>query len=342
MPDIEAQLDGESHVNWSTLGLDWSMEQAAIGFTMGFIEALEADVPDTMEPATGKHARVLLEGEPACDGYVFSDRRKFDESSYTLDLAGRSRAADLLDCDAINKKMVFRNAGLEHIAAELVGTFGGERPIEIRWEGDEGKKFGRYVVEQGESVFSALARAAKQRGLLIMSAADGAIVFVKVSTTRATESLTVGGNVLGGGSNRDDTDRFSEYHFRGQTSADDDWFGVAAADIRGKVTDPRILRYRPTVSLDGQGPREDPGRRALWARNTSYGHGQRFHYEVDGWLMSTGKVWSPNQLVHVEDPLCHVGGELLLVSARMSLDEAAGKRTNLEVCPPEAFDLVAA
>lgn len=338
---VELQLDGKAHTTWSSLAVGWSMEHAASSFEVGVEHPLDETL-QTPEPANQKHARLLLDGEPVVDGYVFRDSRGFDAEEFRLSLAGASRAFDLVDSDPVDQSETFRKQGLRAITEKLVDGFGDfGKSIDVRFEDSEGDKFAKFAVEEGDTVFSTIERAARQRGLLVMSAADGALMFTRVATSFPQESLTVGVNVVSGTAERDDREVFSDYYFYGQTSANDHHHGRSACHLKGQVVDPRMRRYRPKVGLEGQSLRESPEQRAVWESNTRYGRSQRFVYEVEGWKTSGGNLWAPNTLVFVQDPLNHVIGVQLIASVRFSLNSQDGKMTELTVCPPEAFTLEA-
>lgn len=345
MSDVELQLNGEPFTHWTDLSVGLSMEHIATSFQHGLLLPLAAGVlPDTMQPAKGMHARLLLEGEPVADGYVFGDSRSFDANTFRVSLSGASRAADLVDCDPVDQAEIFRDMGLRAIVTKLLADYllDGE-PIPTRFDAPEGEPFHKFAIEQGETVFAVIERAARQRGLLVMSDTDGTLIFTRLAETTPVDSLDVGINIVSGTSERDDRDVFSAYYFYGQTSASDTHFAKSASNLKGVVIDPRMARYRPRVGLEGQSNRETPKERATWESNTRYGRSERHVYVVDGWRGPTsGKLWTPNTLVHVQDPLQHVYGGQLLCSVRFGLSEEAGKRTELEVCAPEAFTLEAA
>lgn len=338
---IELQLNGEPFTNWSGLSVGLSMEHAAASFELRLEQELDGDVaPEVLPVMKGKHARLLLDGEPVVDGYVFRDARSYDADDYSITISGASRAADLIDSSPIGQKRVYRKLGLKALAHELVKDFGlPDHPIELRFEAPEGAPFERFAIEEGDTVFAALDRAARQRGLIIYSATDGALVFARVAEGAPIESLILGVNVLSASSERDDRDLFSAYYFFGQTSGNRHWHGKHAAHLAGVVTDPRMARYRPMACLEGQGPRESPEERAVWESNVRYGRSERFSYVVDGWRTSGGLLWKPNKLVFVQDPLLDVFGQRIISNIRFGLDEDNGPETEIEVCPPEAFTL---
>jgi prophage tail gpP-like protein len=136
-------------------------------------------------------------------------------------------------------------------------------------------------------------------------------------------------------------DRFSEYVVKGQSAGDDTWFGDAAAGTFARVTDARVERYRPLVTIpDGQGPgKPDLERNAKWLRNVRAGRSKRLAYTLDGWRHASA-VWEPNTLVEVDDPELDVKGEYLV--ARVDLMQGPrGIRAGLELAHPDAYQLLA-
>lgn len=228
----------------------------------------------------------------------------------------------------------WRDTGLQQIAQDLCEPY----EIEVDSEADLGAPFKRFAIEDGETVFETIRRGAKLRGVLVVATAEGNLRFVNAAKAPSGAVIERGVNVLDGGVDEDVSGRFSEYRFKGQTSATDDWFGDDATQIENVVQDVAVPRYRPLiVHAEQQGHREDLGRRALWERNTRAGKSTPFDYEVPEWFWSEDKLWEPNILAWTKDDWCGVDASLLLASVEFTLSER-GRRTRLSLFPRHTFD----
>ncbi|MDY0038477.1 MAG: hypothetical protein RBS05_21440 [Zoogloea oleivorans] len=134
--------------------------------------------------------------------------------------------------------------------------------------------------------------------------------------------------------------RFSEYSFVGQGWADDFRNGDAAAHIFGSAKGALVPRYRPTVlHPEDNITLENACRRARRQANINYGRSRAATYTVTGWAHADG-LWEPNRPVQVFDEWMGFDGEWLMIAGVRFIFGKGGRRTELEVMPPEAFDLV--
>lgn len=320
---------------WTSLRITRSIEQIAGTFELSITERWPGQ-PQASPIRAGQACQVLLDGEPVITGYTDTLQIDLGATSHDLRVSGRDKTGDLVDCSAIYKSGQWRNVTIDQVARDLLAPFG----LGVFVHTDVGAPFPTFNIQEGETVFECLDRAARMRALLLVSDPLGNLVITRASQQLLPVALEEGVNILHGRWEFSWKERHSSYLLKGQAKGTDTFHGAAAARPSGQVTDEAIDRYRPLIVLaeeHGAGPSLRD--RAEWERNVRQGRGNRGTITVQGWRRPDGQLWMPNALVRVRSPLLWLDADLLVVGCAWTLDER-GTTTELTVSRREAFDLV--
>lgn len=331
----ELKVGGSYYGGWTSLSVTRSIEQIAGTFSLDVTERWPgSSLQRVIRP--GEACQLLLDGHPVIDGYIDDVEPESDKQSHTVRISGRDKTADLVDCSAIHKSGQWKGAKLESIARDLLKPFG----IGLKVETATGAAIDSWNIEEGESVFECLSRAARLKAVLLVSDAEGNLVITRASKTQISDALVEGQNILTSTGKFSWKDRFSHYIVKGQSKATDDFFGDHAAQVQARVKDEVVSRYRPLVVVAEDHAHAASARdRAEWERNVRMGRACRATITVQGWSRPGGDLWQPNTLVHVASPSLSVDAELLIAGCTWRLDER-GTVTQIAVARREAFDLV--
>jgi prophage tail gpP-like protein len=329
---VALSVNGDSYEGFESGSVQLTMEEAANSFQVEYVADGRAIGARVVFP--GDECVLSLDDDVVIEGYVDTVDDEDQADTLRLRAAGRSRAADLIDCAAVASPGSWINMPIDVIASDLCDDFG----IGCYIDGDPGAPFASFAIQKGESAFDALSRAAIKRGFYIYSVA-GDVVLSRAGSTRTTTVLERGKNLISSARSDSWYSRFSEYIFRGQARATDGRWGKSAAHLKSVVTDPAITRFRPTIVQAEAHDGIDLLTRATLERNQRAGQGERILCVVDGWLTDEGKAWRPNTLARFKNPVLGVDATLLVVVARFRLGAKQPKETELELTRPEAFDV---
>lgn len=333
----ELYVGTEIFGGWQRVSVTRSIEQIANGFELSVTERWPGQsVSRPIRP--GEKCALKLDGETVITGHVDDADPSFGKQAHSLTVKGRDATGDLVDCSAIHKAGQWANAPLDRIARDLCAPFG----IKVRVETDVGKPFSSYNIQEGETAFECIERAARLKAVLLISDGEGNLVITRAGKTRAETALVEGENILDGRGQFSWKDRYSIITVKGQERATDDFFGEHAAGPSASARDDAITRYRPLIVLaEAHGAGATLRDRATWERNVRMGRGNRGTVSVQGWRDGSGKLWQPNTLVTVTSPMLWLDhAEMLIVGCTYTLDDN-GTRTTLAIARREAFDLVA-
>lgn len=344
--DLEMVVDGRVFSDWTAVTVTRSLDRMSDTFSVRYTdrEALDGEMLSIEEFDA---VEIKLAGECVLTGFVDNVSISYDAKQHSFTATGRSKTGQLVDCSAIHETGSWEETGILDIANDLMAPFDlttqiGDDAADDATIGDiidrSFQLFRKFSIEQGETVFSALDRMAKLRGLLWTARADGQPALTKNGSRRAASGLEYGKNILRGQRRADVRDRFSDYIVLSQSAGDNAFNGDSARGGFAQATDEAVPLNRPMVFIsEGTAASGDLVRRSEWERNTRGGKSRTLIYTVVGWTDGEA-VWRPNLLIDVDDRFFRVEDQLLISEVRLSMSPDEGRRTELTLVPPAAFD----
>jgi prophage tail gpP-like protein len=332
--NVTLTVDGVKHAGWKSVHIRRSLETIADSFDLSVTERWSGQ--SRRRPIrAGAECMLSIEDDVVLTGYVDDAIPNYNADEHTIEIAGRSKTGDLVDC-AHNSNEDFKGKTFLQAADTVCFPFG----INVELDADVGAPFARkQVMDRGETVFDFLERLARYRALRMVATPEGNLLITRASNVRVNTPLILGQNILSASGAFSQRDRFSQYQVYGQSTGDDETSGAPTAEAYGESSDDRVNRYRPTVIMaDGDITTDECKRQAQWHRNTRFGRSGAVVYTVLGWRHDHG-LWQPNRLVSIVDAYTGVFGDRLISGVQYIFDDQ-GQRCELQVMPPEAFDLV--
>lgn len=338
MNNVELKVDGKIFSGWTSVTVNRSIETMAGYFDLGVNVQTSTDLSSL---APGKPFTLSIDGQTVITGYTDGRRRQMGADSMKITIAGRDKTADLIDCAAIYKGGQWKKRTLEQIARDLCQPYG----VAVRWEltdAESATPFTSFTLDHSETVYEALGRAARARGVLITSNAAGDLVFTRADESHS-DRLVLGENLLSVDFDEDYRDRFSEYtvkgHGRSNGKVGDTVDARTIASQKGTATDSGITRYRPMIILaDSKIDAQSATARALREQRRRLAKSVTFEAQLDGWTRSNGQIWMPNILAEIDASKFAIQtGPLLVSKVVLTLDDREGVKTTLTLAPRDGF-----
>lgn len=341
---VSVRVNGRIFEDWNSAQVTRSMTAAAASFAV----AASWWLPRPGEPLfarPGDALTVEIGGVPVITGYIDAIDSTTEPEKAGVRISGRSKAGDLVDCDAIVKSQQLRGLDLLAIARTLCKPFG--IGVAVDPGISVGKKFDLVEIEQGETVDAVLVRLARERGLLKWSTSDGGVVFGRGSRGRAAVALVqrlgpmgepvAGNNVLTVTGKFSMSGRFSQVIVKGQSKWDLDAPALKSAQPRGRATDAGVARYRPKViNAENAATSSDMQKRAEWEVARRLGAATQVTASVDGWRQTPdGDLWDVGLTARVVSDMLNIDADMLVTAVSFRVDGAA-LRADLTLEPPEA------
>ncbi|MDL2226542.1 hypothetical protein LJB86_02665 [Deltaproteobacteria bacterium OttesenSCG-928-M10] len=328
------RIGGVNWEGWESVEVSRQVDAAAGSFSLGLADKWRAQ---QMAPAiaAGMACEVSSGGGSLISGYIDNLTINFSPGAHGLTVSGRDKTADLVDCSAVHEPGFFQKQTVE----QLANTFAGPFNVSVKLEEDPGQPIEIFKIEEGETAFMALDRAARLRGLLPTPDGRGGLSLGRPGKKRSSTALRQGENVKEGSVTYDVSDRHSDYICKGQKRGTDDDYGENCCCVKGEGKDESIDRYRPLiVRPETQVNEEDAEQRAKWEASTRAARGVTAQVTVQGWRQDGGQLWEPGLLVNCDLPFLHLSRDLMIAKVTFSLSMGEGTVTKLDLKDPKAFD----
>ncbi|MBB4956229.1 prophage tail gpP-like protein [Agrobacterium vitis] len=363
---ISLYLDGTLYDQWETGEVERDLKDFSGRFSFTFRDApRSADVLPFASMGAVKRlapqmeAKIMIGRRVVLRGYVETVNPDMRDGQATVQISGRDKTGDLIDCAAlVDGPAELKNVKLEDAVKKIAEPYG----LTVKSEVDTGEVFDRYSIDLGETAFSAIEKGTRSRRVLVLSDGVGGIVITRTGKSKAPADLTLPGNVLSSSATFSTEGRHSKTVVRGQSeragksrkaasleasaaplteraegngsARDAERKGTVAT---GTATDDEIKRYRPVVHLarskaDAKAATDE----ADWRNRTARAKAEEYTHSVKGHTVD-GTLWMVNQLVTVSDVWLEVYRDLLISKVKFS-ESSSGATTEMTTCSPEAFD----
>jgi len=276
------------------------------------------------------------------DGWVDSRRIKESDTGVEIEISGRDKTADLVDCSAIVESSTWTSATLKKICDDILAPFG----LTCEDYAENPDPLENFTIQNGDSAFSVIENACRARGVLPLSDRWGNLILVNSSgQAPAVEDIVRGVNLLDLEENHDETGRYSRYIVKGSANSGGDghgWSGESVS-LQGVATDSQVKRYRPLiVNAEGKLSAGTIKKRAAWEAQVRAGRSKEYAATVSGWIQGTENEnssfspWEINQIARVKDDALEVDTSLLITGVSYSYDDA-GEITTLTLKNPDTY-----
>lgn len=365
---VEVRSGGRSLKGWTDVTITAGITMAARSFSVGVTYQWPGakDVISAISP--GDPCEVWIGDDPVLTGYVYAAPISYASSFVRVTISGRSKTSDIIDCcpdaAAISssttsedadawadarivspsgtvqsastpKAAQWKDQRIEQIAADLCAPYG----VEIVTQTSTGDPIEVHAIEPGETCFESISRLLKLGQLFATDDEAGRLVFTKAGALgEGSGGLELGVNILEASAKRDASAIYSDYVVEGQRAGSDLAYGSAAAHLRAGASDVETKRHRMLAITQSGSVSPDLCRQiAAFEQRHRRALLDAVTYTVVGWRDSKGKLWRPNTIVHVRDPLLGIDRKLLISEVVYSLSDQ-GQLTQLNLAPKEAFE----
>lgn len=339
--DLSLIVNGRVYLGWLTVNITRSIEAIAGAFSISLTDKWSID-DDPWPILPGNECVVKIGDDEVITGYVDQVSPSFAKGNRTLQISGRDRAGDLVDCSEDIRPGEFKGKNALEIAQALTASFG----ITVSALASVGAPFAVFAINPGETAFEGISRACQKRSLLPVSLPDGTLRLEQASNRRMGDPLVEGNNIISASATHSMAMRFSAYTIKSQSASTSEWSGANAAQMKATSQDSGVPRFRPlTIIESGDNNVSELKRRADWEASLRAGQGTQATIVVQGWRQAVrnpsigrpGDLWEVNSVVPVEARGIQIEQDMLIKGLSFSLTAAEGTRTSLAITRPDAF-----
>jgi len=336
--DIELNVNGILYGGWKSLQVDLSMNQLAGAFGFTATDLFPGQLTD-WQIKMGDKCEVLLSGTVLITGYIDQVNVGYDATSHNIQIMGRDKTSDLVDCSFVSGTNEWKNISVESIIKRLCAPYDITVVVDDSVAADVSKKEKSFKTNEGETVSEAILRLCENKAVLPLTFGDGQLTLTRAGVTRAADTFVFGENIKVGNLNQNDMDRFSNYIVKAQSSGNDNLTLVDYTQPIGNLEDDVINRYKPIVFLSDKSV-DNAGAKNLarWEARNRAGRSRSLNYVVQGWLQSNDEPWKINQIAEVKDDFLNINKEYLISDLSFSLTEG-GSETSITLVHPDTYEL---
>lgn len=321
---ILLETAGKLYTGWKDLSVTLSLEQASNSFQLTASDAGKAEL--AQHPIQlGSRCRVVIAGQPVINGWIEDGEPSYDANAHDIKFSGRDVTCDAIDSSAQIPNQELHNVTLAQAARQLMQPYG----ITVDCP-EPGAKFDKFVINDGETGFQAIESHARQRGLIVYTLGDGVLHIRKPNPQQTGVMLEEEENILKASAKLSQKDRFGKYIVKSQAKGKP---RQAAEITDASIRSSRVMIVRAEKANETASNLE----RAKWEMRVRKAKSERATITVQGWHYAAGKLWMPNLLANLKSPSLGMGGDLLVASVTLSVDDSGGSLSVLDLVHPDAY-----
>jgi len=343
MNDIVLKVAGKTYGGWTSVIVEKSLYRITGAFGFATTDIFPGNIKK-WEFSLGDACSVEIDKQTIITGYIEDLPISYDNSTHNVQVGGRDKTGDLVDCSFVQDAAEWKNQTILKIIKALCHPFDIDVVADASVASQVATKIPEFKTNESDVVFDLIAKLCRMGAILPVSYGDGKLTLTRAGTAyKANDALVLGENIKSGSIEQSNKDRFQTYIVKGQGIGTDE--KSLLEDVTGpvgQIRDNVILRYRPLVIFT-----ETPcdiGRclaRARWEARNRAGASRSLEYTVQGWVQSNGDVWPLNAMVDVRDSFLGINDTLLIAAISFSVDDTSGTVTRLSLVHPETFELLA-
>ncbi len=335
--DVFLVAGGLTISGWNSFRVTRGIERCPSDFEFAMTERFSGELK-TAVVRPGDACQVMLGSDPVITGYVDRFAPAYAPGQHSIQVSGRGKCADLVDCAAEWPSNQMSGVSALAIAQKLCKPYAG---LTASARGQVGAAIPQFNIMWGETAFEIIERVCRYRALLVYDDADGNLVLSQVGTQKAASGFKEGVNVQSASIVYSVDQRYSQYVVR-RLSMDNLSDAGLGGDILQTFADPHIARHRRRYIIAETGDTAGADvalQRGAWEASRRAGRSFQLRLTTDNWRDSAGTLWTPNTLVPLELPTLHIVSAEWLISEVSFKRDKNGTAAELVIMPPQAFNV---
>jgi prophage tail gpP-like protein len=332
--ELTLKVDGKQLSGWQEIEVVRGIEQMPNSFRIVATEASPI-YSDAVMVQEGQACTVSLGPDLVITGYIDVVNPAFAEGAHAVQIVGRGKCQDLVDCSAEWKGCQVSGANALEIATKLAAPYG----ITVKALGDPGPVVPQFNINIGETPAEILELITRHAQLLYYEGTDGNLILAQAGSDKAGSGFVEGQNVQAASAMRSVAQRYSTYTCSLLSMTTSSLFEDAPGLFFFSTPDPNVKRHRTLYSVaEGvMGGQELAQKRAVWDAARRAGRGFQVRLTTDSWRDGKGKLWTPNTLAPVTLPRLKVKEAGLCIAEVVYRLNKGGRTADLLLMPATAF-----
>jgi prophage tail gpP-like protein len=297
-----------AYSGWKSVSISRSIEAISGSFKLAVTNRTSNSL-SALNIKTNDACELYIDNDIVITGYVDNVEISASATDHVINISGRDKTKDIVDCSVINCPSEFKNDTLMNIVSKIAA------PYNVSVKSNVGKSVvEKFAIQPGERCFEAIDRLCGSHAVLATSTPDGNILLTRSSENYADDDLIWFKNIISANAKYSSSDRYNKYTVIGHRPGTDESDVSADAQIKAFATDPTVKTNRELIIIANKIASVDLAqRRALWEAAVRAGRSATVDITVRGWRQSSGALWMPNLLVDVSIPPLQVEYHTMLI-----------------------------
>ena len=341
--EVTLVIGGVRWAGWQEVSIAVSCETSCASFNLSVTERFPTD-PTGIDILPGQTCQVYAGSDVLVTGYVDRYEASLSPDGHRIQILGRGKCCDLVDCDVDLVKTVPNGQVSSPQIVPLAKTLCGQFGIGVTTVGSVSTDAAPFLnFPFGTKPWDLIEGFARWKALLVYENTSGELVISPVGSASHASGFAQGMNVQEASVSFDMDSRFSTYQpeqyptvqLMNGLAAPGVVFGQVAAVTDSGVPRPRLRYIISELYYQNQ---KLCLLEAQWEAARRWGRSQAVTLISDSWRDSAGQLWTPNQFAMVDLPALKLPQRNWIVGSvefRLSLD--GGTTSVVTLMPKEAF-----
>lgn len=346
---LRLRVNGLVFEGWQNVKITHDVTQLCSAFSLAVVDRWFGQV-DRFPLSSGMACEVLIDNEIVLSGYIDVVSRNVAAKESKIEVSGRSKAGDLVDCSVDTIEFNSQNFVkiIEKVAQPFNITVINEskvKPVNLP----------KKAFKSGDTCVSVISKLAKMHGVMVISDGVGQIIITQPGFGgNAHDSLILGKNIKEASYTEDYTQIFSKITVKSQTNSTGGLgkfeslsaakLSVTPSGTAQKAANATVVggvnRYRPLVIIaDEQSNAKQCQDRAEFEVGSREGKSKKITVKVVGWRQTNGDLWGINTLVNVDIPTFNLKTTLLIGKIDFEIGKE-GETAIMELMDKKAYNVL--
>lgn len=347
---FEIRINGVPFGLWKSATVQRSIDRNAGAFR--FSNSSAAPIGDYPVKA-GDFVEIVINGVRKIAGFVDEITGSQNADGHTIDVKGRDNTADLIDSSVPDAAKVTEGpVSLKGLCDGVIKALGAAIAVKVEVDGiADFSDDDLQAAGSGNTCMSYLVSFARKRQVYLVPDGSGNLLIYRPDSTNKSKTPLLhrdgdpSNNVSSCSFIQSQAMRFNSYLCRSQDNFGFGFLGDYAGDGTDRkqtATDAQIrsTRYKEIQAEEAM-DETACGKRAAEEGNVRRANGTTYTASVPGVAMADGNLWDFGQFVDVIDDYAGISGTFLIKSVEYAVDTTRGTRTQIECCPPDAYQVTA-
>jgi prophage tail gpP-like protein len=339
--DLTLIIGNTSWSGWTSVRLMRSLDTVPANFDIQVTERYPNQPDIDIKP--GDVCKVQIGGDLVLTGYIDRYRAQVSPSAHTVEIIGRSKSADLVDCAAFigdkdpNKEQYKLPPGNTlSVVKALAAPYG----VTVNSEAGDGVPIPEYPISLGETAWELIDRITKYSQVVVYDMPDGSLMMATAGDEKMASGFVQGVNIEHAEVDFTMDQRYSIYEgFQTAVLGLTLEGGANVLPAAPPVADPAVTRFRKKIIISEQNDTNGDlvRRRVNWEAARRAGRSTSVLVTCDSWRDTSNNLWAPNHIASVNLPALKIANVSWVIGQVTYIKDENGRHAEVLLMPANAF-----